>query len=81
MLQEIQAQRANSAGLKVPDETLNSALTEVAQRNNIPLSQLPEALSQQGIDYCQLPRGHAQGAHARPAASARRASADQHHAA
>ena len=51
ILQEIQAQRANRAGLKVPDETLNNALQEVAQRNNIPLSQLPEALSQQGIDY------------------------------
>jgi peptidyl-prolyl cis-trans isomerase SurA len=51
ILQEIQAQRASRAGLKVPDEALNSALTEVAQRNNIPLSQLPEALSQQGIDY------------------------------
>ena len=51
ILQEIEAQRANKAGLKVPDETLNSALSEVAQRNNIPLSQLPEALQQQGIDY------------------------------
>jgi len=51
ILQEIQAQRANRAGLKVPDEALNSALTEVAQRNNIPLSQLPEALTAQGVDY------------------------------
>src|SRR3569832_2433892 len=51
VLQEIQAQRANRAGLKVPDDALNSALTEVAQRNNIPLSQLPEVLQQQGIDY------------------------------
>lgn len=51
ILQEIQSQRANRAGLKVPDDTLNSALAEVAQRNNIPLSQLPEALQQQGIDY------------------------------
>ena len=51
VLQEIEVQRANKAGLKVPDETLNSALTEVAQRNGIPLSQLPEALQQQGIDY------------------------------
>jgi peptidyl-prolyl cis-trans isomerase SurA len=51
VLQEIQAQRANRAGLKVPDDTLNNALQEVAQRNNIPLSQLPEALAQQGIDY------------------------------
>ena len=51
VLQEIQTQRAAKAGLKVPDETLNSALTDVAQRNGIPLSQLPEALQQQGIDY------------------------------
>lgn len=51
VLQEIQTQRATRAGLKVPDDALNNALTEVAQRNNIPLSQLPEALSQQGIDY------------------------------
>ncbi len=51
VLQEIESQRAAKAGLKVPDETLNSALTDVAQRNGIPLSQLPEALHQQGIDY------------------------------
>jgi peptidyl-prolyl cis-trans isomerase SurA len=51
VLQEIEAQRANKAGLKVPDETLNAALTDVAQRNGIPLSQLPEALQTQGIDY------------------------------
>jgi peptidyl-prolyl cis-trans isomerase SurA len=51
ILQEIQAQRANRAGLKVPDDALNNALQEVAQRNNIPLSQLPEALAQQGIEY------------------------------
>ncbi|MGH8140081.1 MAG: peptidylprolyl isomerase [Steroidobacteraceae bacterium] len=51
VLQEIQTQRAAHAGLKVPDDALNNALTEVAQRNNIPLSQLPQALAQQGIDY------------------------------
>src|SRR6185437_12653738 len=51
VLQEIESQRAAKAGLKVPDETLNAALTDVAQRNSIPLSQLPEALKQQGIDY------------------------------
>jgi peptidyl-prolyl cis-trans isomerase SurA len=51
VLQEIQMQRADRAGLKIPDEALNNALEEVAQRNRIPLSQLPEVLSQQGIDY------------------------------
>ena len=44
-------QRAKHSRLKVPDETLNGALQDIAQRNNIPLSQLPEALPQQGIDY------------------------------
>ncbi len=51
VLQEIQMQRADRANLKVPDEALNSAMQEVAQRNNISLSQLPEALAAQGIDY------------------------------
>jgi peptidyl-prolyl cis-trans isomerase SurA len=51
VLQEIQMQRADRANLKVPDEALNSAMQDVAQRNNIPLAQLPEALAAQGIDY------------------------------
>jgi peptidyl-prolyl cis-trans isomerase SurA len=51
VVQEIQMQRADKAGLKVPDEALNSAMQDVAQRNNIPLAQLPEALQAQGIDY------------------------------
>jgi peptidyl-prolyl cis-trans isomerase SurA len=51
VLQEIQMQRATRANLKVPDETLNSALQDIAQRNNITLSRLPEVLQQQGIDY------------------------------
>jgi peptidyl-prolyl cis-trans isomerase SurA len=51
VLQEIQMQRADRAGLKIPDEALNNALEEVAQRNRIPLSQLPDVLAQQGVDY------------------------------
>jgi peptidyl-prolyl cis-trans isomerase SurA len=51
VLQEIQMQRADRAGLQIPDEALNNALEEVAQRNRIPLSQLPDVLAQQGIDY------------------------------
>jgi peptidyl-prolyl cis-trans isomerase SurA len=51
VLQEIQMQRAGRNNVKVPDETLNGALQEIAQRNNIPLSRLPEALAQQGVDY------------------------------
>ena len=51
VVQEIQMQRANRAGLKVPDEALNNALQDVAQRNGMTLNQLPDALSQQGVDY------------------------------
>jgi len=51
IVQEIEMQRANHAGIKVPDEALNNALQEVAQRNKLTLSQLPEALASQGVDY------------------------------
>src|SRR5262249_46267054 len=51
VLQEIQLQRATHDGLKVSDETLNAALQDVAKRNNLTLSQLPQALASQGIEY------------------------------
>ncbi|HXY76164.1 MAG TPA: peptidylprolyl isomerase [Steroidobacteraceae bacterium] len=51
VLQEIQMQRANHAGVKVSDETLNAALQDIAKRNNMTLSQLPDALAKQGIEY------------------------------
>src|SRR3984885_11850300 len=51
IVQEAEQQRADRAGIKVSDETLNNAMTEVAQRNGITLQQLPQALAVQGIDY------------------------------
>jgi peptidyl-prolyl cis-trans isomerase SurA len=51
VLQELQMQRAQHSNLKVPDETLNGALQDVAQRNGVPLSRLPEMLAQSGIEY------------------------------
>jgi peptidyl-prolyl cis-trans isomerase SurA len=48
---EIQMQRAARLGIKVSDEQLNAALTDVAQRNNVRFSDLPAALERQGIDY------------------------------
>jgi len=51
VLQELQMQRANRAGIKVSDETLNNALNDVAESNHIKLADLPNALSSQGIDY------------------------------
>jgi peptidyl-prolyl cis-trans isomerase SurA len=53
VLQEIQLQRAKHVGLTITDEQLNSALQEVAARNNIPFDQLPTALAAQGVDYKQ----------------------------
>src|ERR1700719_3409450 len=51
VLQEIQFQHANHAGVKVTDETVNAALQDVAKRNGLTLSQLPDALAKQGEDY------------------------------
>lgn len=51
IVQEVQLQRAAKVGLKVSDEQLNAALTDVAQRNKMSLADLPRALAAQGIDY------------------------------
>jgi peptidyl-prolyl cis-trans isomerase SurA len=51
VMQEVQLQRAGRAGIRVNDETLNSALADVAKRNGIELAQLPEAVAAQGLDY------------------------------
>ncbi len=51
VLQELQMQRAERLGLKVSDEMINNALTDVARRNNIKFSDLPAALEAQGINY------------------------------
>ena len=51
VMQEIQMQRAARLGIKVSDEMVNQALTDVAARNNIKFSDLPAALEAQGVDY------------------------------
>ena len=51
VLQELQMQRAERLGLKVSDEMINNALTDVARRNNMKFSDLPAALESQGINY------------------------------
>jgi peptidyl-prolyl cis-trans isomerase SurA len=50
-------QRANRAGIKVSDETLNNALRDVAEQNKIPLAELPTALASQGLDYASYREG------------------------
>jgi peptidyl-prolyl cis-trans isomerase SurA len=51
VVEEIQAQRAEKLGIQVSDEMLNSALDDVARRNNISFADLPRMLQQQGVDY------------------------------
>jgi peptidyl-prolyl cis-trans isomerase SurA len=53
VLEEIQAQRADHAGIKVSDEQVNAALADIAKRQNLTLEQLPEKLAAEGEDYTQ----------------------------
>ena len=41
VLDEIQAQHADHAGIKVSDEQVNGALSDIAHRQNLTLAQLP----------------------------------------
>jgi peptidyl-prolyl cis-trans isomerase SurA len=51
VLEEIQSQRAEKAGIKVTDEQVNDALARIAQQQNIAFQDLPARLAQDGIDY------------------------------
>lgn len=49
--QEIQEQLAAAAGIKIDDSTLDSALTDIAKRNNMTLSQLPSQIVTEGMKW------------------------------
>lgn len=51
VVQELEAQRADKAGLKVSDEMLNGALNDIAARNKVKFSDLPATLEAQGYNY------------------------------
>ncbi|HUN70878.1 MAG TPA: peptidylprolyl isomerase [Steroidobacteraceae bacterium] len=51
ILQRIELEQADRDGITISDDQLNAALADIAKRNNIPFSQLPSVLAQQGIDY------------------------------
>ena len=51
IVNRIQLQRAERMGIRISDEVLNNALADVARRNNIAFTQLPEIMASQGIDY------------------------------
>ena len=42
IIQRIQLQRAERLGIRIPDEILNSAITNVADKNNISLLSFPK---------------------------------------
>jgi peptidyl-prolyl cis-trans isomerase SurA len=51
VLEEIQAQRADRAGIHVTDEQVNAALEDIARRNKVDLAHLPDTLAEQGFVY------------------------------
>jgi peptidyl-prolyl cis-trans isomerase SurA len=51
IVREIQLQRAERAGITVPDDMLNEALSRVAANLGYTLEELPAVLAAQGIDY------------------------------
>lgn len=51
IINRIELQRAERVGIQVSDETLNSALANVAERNGVTLEQLPQLLAREGVDY------------------------------
>jgi peptidyl-prolyl cis-trans isomerase SurA len=51
VISRIQLQRAERVGIQVSDETLNNALENVAQRNNVTIAELPRVLAAEGLDY------------------------------
>ena len=57
ILEEIQAQRAERAGITVTDEQVNAALERMAQQQNITFAQLPESMAQAGYVYADFRTG------------------------
>lgn len=53
VLREIQLQRARRLGIEISDEQVNRALGFVAQQNGVELSDLPDVLAEQGIEYAR----------------------------
>jgi len=51
IIKRIQLQRAERLGIQIPDETLNFALANIADRNGTTLTELPALLATQGIEY------------------------------
>ena len=51
IIQDIQVQRANLAGVRVSDAELDSALARIAQQNNITVDQMRQTVEQDGFSF------------------------------
>ena len=51
VLEEVQEQHADHAGIVVSDEQVNAALQDIAVRNKVSFDQLPEKLAGEGLVY------------------------------
>jgi peptidyl-prolyl cis-trans isomerase SurA len=51
VLETIQEQHADRAGIVVSDEQVNAALQDIARRNNVSFDQLPQKLQSEGLVY------------------------------
>ncbi|MGH8253128.1 MAG: peptidylprolyl isomerase, partial [Steroidobacteraceae bacterium] len=51
VLEEVQAQHAERAGIVISDEQVNAALQDIAARNKVSFDQLPEKLASEGLVY------------------------------
>jgi peptidyl-prolyl cis-trans isomerase SurA len=51
VMTKLELQQAADKGISVSDDALNQAISRIAERNGIALSQLPAKLQQQGINY------------------------------
>ncbi len=54
IMQRVQLQRAEEVGIRVGDDTLNAALQQIAQNNNMSLRQFRDALEDDGYNFTQF---------------------------
>ncbi len=54
ILDKIQAQLAERAGIKVDEETLRGAVQSIAQRNNLSVEEFRHKLSEEGMNYADF---------------------------
>lgn len=54
ILEKLQVQQADAAGIQIDEITLNKTIATIAQRNQLSLPAFQQALQQEGIDYADF---------------------------